>query len=415
MSHLSTVDFLWRAPPEQSSFRTDIGPRLEPYRGVSRRNLEFLRLGVLAYLVDRTTPRSSNSWLRDLELLVPVWDCDPWVAVAPDLEQLLGFLTNDRWTITFRKTRTPRANNASPFPAGPAAALFSGGADSLAGAILAEHELGLPPILVSHRDWTITTGFQKDLLRELRNLWDEEPRHLTATVGRMEHQVGSNRRFGKEPTSRARSLLFIGLGLAAASIHGVPLRIPENGFASLNPPMGGERRGALSTRTTHPYYLTELSRILHAVGAHSEIENPFAYNTKGQMFRYVVNLLGPDRSSDLLSASHSCSRGDLRFASAGGALHCGVCFGCLVRRAAFRAAGLEDRTLYVIADLKTEVGTGDTWYNEKRSRDLQAVRYAAYRGVDASDVTRLLPASIEPKAAIAVAEAGLAELGALVL
>ena len=394
LQRLPSRDFLWRPPPEPSSFRTDIGPRLVEYSGVARRNIEFLRLGVLAYLTDRTAPRTEHSWLRSLELQVPVWDREPWLAVTPALERLLGFLTNDRWSITYRQSRTPRSPSTGPPPAGPAAALFSGGADSLAGAVLAEHELGEAPILVSHRDWSIVTGAQKALIERLTGLWGTEPQQFTATVGRSRRQIGSTEIFPQEETSRARSLLFIGLGLAVASVHNVPLRIAENGFASLNPPMGGERRGALSTRTTHPFFLAELSRILDTVGAHSEIENPFAYSTKSQMFRDVVGLIGSERASHLLSASHSCARGDIRFARVQGVLHCGVCFGCLVRRAAFRGAGLEDRTAYVIQDLTTKVGAFNNWYNEKRSRDLQAVRYAAHRGVDVSDVTRSLPPNL---------------------
>ena len=395
LPQLATTDFLWRAPPEASSFRTDVDPSLSQCSGVPRRNIEFVRLAILVYLVDRTTARLPKQWLRDLSLQIPVWDSGPWVEVASDLEALLGFLTNDRWSLNFVRSRTPRPASVRPAPEGPAVALFSGGADSLAGALIAERQLGSPPVLVSHRDWSVVTGAQQRLIAELAALWGHEPPMFSAVVGRSAQQIGSRRGFGGEPTSRARSVLFIALGLAVAAVNGVPLLIPENGFASLNPPMGGERRGALSTRTTHPLYLSELGRILDRIGAHAAIENPFAGQTKGQMFAQVAGDLGPEQAARLLSASHSCGRGDVRFAGVAEARHCGVCFGCLVRRAAFRSAGICDRTMYVIDDLATPVGAL-AWYTEKRRRDLEAVRYASARGIDIAEVVQHLPPETDP-------------------
>src|SRR5262249_51932596 len=109
-----------------------------------------------------------------------------------------------------------------------------------------------------------------------------------------------------EPSSRSRSLLFLALGLAVASIHGVPLWIPENGFASINPPLGSERLGSLSTRTTHPTFLQGLTAALAKVGAHSAIENPFAGSTKGEMFQMAAGLVGADAASKFLISTHSC-------------------------------------------------------------------------------------------------------------
>lgn len=415
LSRLQPTDFLWRPPPEESSFRTDITPGLEKFGGALRANIEFLRLAVLTYLVDRTTPRPNRGWLRELELQVPVWNPDEWSSIATDLAALLGFLTSDRWVFNFHRARTPRSAFTQSAPLGPAAVLFSGGADSLAGAIISRDDLGAAPVLVSHRDWSIVTGAQNRLVDALTRLWGGVPPIASAVVGRERHQVGSGLAFGQEPSSRSRSLLFVALGLAVASASRIPLRIPENGFASINPPMGGERRGALSTRTTHPWYLGRLRQLLERVGAHAEIENPFASQTKSEMFNRVVELVGAEQASALLSASHSCARGDFRFAAVPGAIHCGVCFGCLVRRAAFHGSGIEDRTTYVVDDLSTPVGALGGWYTEKRARDLQAVRYAASRGVDFAEVTRTLPPHVDPGTAIGVVESGLAELGALVL
>ncbi len=271
-------------------------------------------------------------------------------------------------------------------------------------------------VLVSHRDWGPITGHQKALTNDLAELWGAPPRSVTATVGRTATQLGSHAAFGHEPSSRSRSLLFIAIGLCAAGAAGSTLLIPENGFASLNPPMGGERRGALSTRTTHPHYLRRLGTLLQAVGAHDDFVNPCASLTKAQMFSGVTSQIGAANASKLLSRSHSCARGDNRFAGlAGGYDHCGVCFGCIVRRAAFLGSGLTDATRYVIDDLTTSVGAHDGWYSEKRARDLQAARYAAHRGLNEAELLASLPPGHDPDAAIDVATRGLREIAELVL
>jgi hypothetical protein len=142
-------------------------------------------------------------------------------------------------------------------------------------------------------------------------------------------------------------LLFLSLGLASAERAGTPLLIPENGFASLNPPLGPERRGALSTHTTHPFFLAELQTLLGATGAHGVIENPFEEMTKGEMFAEVASRIGKQAASEFLSATNSCSHTDARYSGGTSGSSCGVCFGCVVRRASFRAAGISDNTQYL--------------------------------------------------------------------
>ena len=190
LQRLPATDFLWCSPPKESSFFTDIGPRLGKCRGARRRNVEFLRLAALVYLVDRTTPRPRWGWLRELRVRVPVWEPDPWNQVAMEIEGILGFLTCDRWRIEFVGSRTPRSDTPSETLVGPAVALFSGGADSLVGAILAEGDLGTSPILVSHWDWPRVAGFQNALSDELMGLWGYSPPRFQVRVGRSKTPVG---------------------------------------------------------------------------------------------------------------------------------------------------------------------------------------------------------------------------------
>ena len=187
----------------------------------------------------------------------------------------------------------------------------------------------------------------------------------------------------------------------------MPLWIPENGFASLNPPLDPNRRGSLSTRTTHPAFLQGLESALAAVGAHASIENPFTALTKGEMFRKAAELVGADKAAAFLSATHSCGQTGQRAFRLPVTRQCGVCFGCVVRRASFEAAGLKDETEYIATGISTSV---DQWL--ARTSVERAMRGLVRRGVRSRDLlTMSLPASYSTEAAADLCRRACAELG----
>lgn len=206
------------------------------------------------------------------------------------------------------------------------------------------------------------------------------------------------------------------LGLAVASARGsIPLWIAENGFASLNPPLASERRGALSTRTTHPDFFGRLRRIMQAVGAHVDFTNPYGGATKGEMFSLVAGIIGREDASTLLSKSHSCShvRWAIPFHRAPDT-QCGVCFGCLVRRGAFIASGLEDRTTYLVTDLN-ERERGEFLTSTVRA-EIEAMRYAVSREFGPADILALnLPNGHDLVGALDLVRRGFRELAAVEL
>ena len=263
---------------------------------------------------------------------------------------------------------------------------MSGGADSAVGALVSRADLTEDEhhTLVSHLSFTPLAPVQRNVASTIERLIPGPgQRHLQLQLSRNQRRIdGTN--YPSEPSSRSRSLLFLALGLAVASVHQVPLWIPENGFASLNPPLGPDRRGSLSTRTTHPQFLAGLAEVLTAVGAHGVIENPFAGSTKGELFERAGELIGGDRASKLLSGTNSCAHTGQRAFGISPAQACGVCFGCVVRRASFLAAGIDDGTSYISSD------------GNQRLRDwlesisvIPAVRSFARRGVSPRDVIAL--------------------------
>lgn len=213
-------------------------------------------------------------------------------------------------------------------------------------------------------------------------------------------------RFPSEPSSRSRSFLFLALGLSVASQSKVPLWIPENGFASINPPLGPERLGALSTRTTQPWFLWKIQEVLESVGAHGLIENPFQLMTKGEMFAQAKSLLGSGKSSAFLSATNSCSHTDQNYQGVPSGTHCGVCFGCIVRRASFKAGGVKDATRYMSDEPEHET------YVASHSVVEAARDFASTKIANATIMMMPLPPTLSARQAMELCLRGQAEIAA---
>ncbi|UAL30452.1 hypothetical protein K8W59_02700 [Nocardioides rotundus] len=373
------------------SYNTPLGPRLGHLGPVRQPNADLFRLAAMVYAADRSVPRQAGrvNWTRrSFELTVPVLgDAESWNSVAHELARLLDFLSGDEWRLTFRRTRLPRESIAdNQHRDAERVVLMSGGADSAIGAFLARTHPE-PHVLVSHVGATSIFPIQRDVAARIRDLRStgSVQHHRQVRFTRSQTQPGGHR-FRNENSTRTRSFLFLALGLAVASLNDVPLWIPENGFASLNPPLGPDQLGSLSTRTTHPWFLTELSRLARQVGATAEITNPFARQTKGEMFRWLADEIGDDKiAGDFLSATNSCAHTSRRWLGVTAQHHCGTCFGCLVRRASFAAASLPDTSTYV----------SDSWPNDRVKSQLQnasvlpSIRGFVARGIRVSDIAAM--------------------------
>ena len=162
-----------------------------------------------------------------------------------------------------------------------AVCLFSGGLDSLVGAIdlLAQ---GGRVALVSHhgRGDGGAKSIQTSVVAALREEFKDRIVHVPFYV----HPDYGNTDEG-ENTMRARSLLFMAMGIAVASTMETKptLTVPENGLISLNVPLTGARTGSLSTRTTHPHYIELLRKLLASLKIGTPISLPYRHLTKGEM------------------------------------------------------------------------------------------------------------------------------------
>ena len=321
-----------------------------PFRDVYRRfgppksvMLDFALIASLCYAIDKVVPRwtAEDNWTRQLEVDFPVSDAAVWEPARDALARALSFLSGDQWAVSFRTSRTPlfvapeRVRMISPDRSDfDAACLFSGGLDSLAGAIELL-EAGKSVLLVGHYDSAGPRTQQSNLYLELLKQHGNR-------VELRQTRASQRPRASAERTLRSRSIAFIGLGLLAASAVGenVPLYTCENGLIALNPPLTPSRAGSCSTRTMHPYYLDQLRLALGQVGIRNEIVNPFAFKTKGECVRDCGNVPLLQR---VMAMSASCSHGARRqfWERKSDRENCGYCVPCLYRRAALNASGLD--------------------------------------------------------------------------
>jgi hypothetical protein len=347
---------------------------------------------------------AADGWRREIEVDLPVVEPDRWTALAPLLEEALGFLSGDAWSFLFRSGGRPppfksevRSLKAIAEPSkSDCVALFSGGLDSGLG-VLELLEQGRRPLLVSHaaRGDHMFQGRVAALLPSMPQRLDfnSYPQRDAVTEG----------------STRSRSFGFLAVGALAAQVLGAfrgtttDLNICENGLIALNPPLTSRRIGALSTRTAHPYYLSLLQRLFDALELSVRIINPHRHETKGEMLARHASDPEIDRFASITISCGKWKRKNQQ---------CGRCWPCIIRRASFLRAGVTDHTDYKIPSLKAALGS------EKTRDDVVAVYTALIRRYDRNLASWVLQSGplpedlIERSGCFAVVERGMDELEA---
>ncbi len=368
------------------------------------------------------TSESQDGWTREIRLIVPVSDPERWTAVEPILVRMLNFLTGDRWSLAFRARprRFARVARTSPprlfGPPFDDLALFSGGLDSLIGALDAL-EGGRTPLLISHAGDGATSDAQTTIFDALKTHY--QGRAFDRLRLWMAFPDGFVRGSTGENTTRGRSFLFFALGVFAGSGLDTPftLKVPENGLIAVNVPLDPLRLGALSTRTTHPFYIARWNEVLQGLGLNSRIENPYWDMTKGEMVTACANGTLLRR---LVPSSLSCASPTKGRWQGLGTQHCGYCLPCLIRRAAL-VAGLRpdsDPTIYTVDDLTTRVlDTRQSEGVQIRSFQLAIERLRARPGLAPILIHKPGPlfdeSPVRQEAIAGVYRRGLEEVGAL--
>jgi hypothetical protein len=222
---------------------------------------DFLSIALSVITADLAGPRSesADNWTREFDLTIAVADPAFWRTQAEALEAALKFLSTDRWQLRFQEGGFQPPPPREPVrPAEDCVVLLSGGLDSLIGTINL--------VADERRPFAVSNIVRGDGVNQAT---------FAAAIGGGLRHIALNHNatppWKKEPSERARSLIFIAFGVLAATAlkayHDggeVPLNICENGFIAINPPLTGGRLGSLSTRTAHPEFLNRIKEILGA-------------------------------------------------------------------------------------------------------------------------------------------------------
>lgn len=315
---------------------------------LSPRLTDLLELAAYVFSADSSTPRGTawsndgavENYDRDFHLVVPVREVGFWnqEQLRSQLLSILTFLTDDKWTIDFvalNKSRSADgylnfARDDWPFYGVDRVIMFSGGLDSLAGAV-ETGSAGGRLVLVSHRSKGLVNERQQHLVAELATMYPGRVLHVPVWINKESN-------LGREHTQRSRSFLFAALGtVVAESVRGDGVRFFENGVVSINLPVAEEVKRSRASRTTHPWGLQQFTKFFgQVVGRPLVVDNPFLGRTKEE----VVTCVASNGAAALIGRTCSCAH--MGHFQAKAQQHCGTCSQCIDRRVAVLAAGLAD-------------------------------------------------------------------------
>jgi len=321
----------------------DISKRL--VKNVPDLLIDLVEIATYVYCADQATSRGGDAqvgmgsaWRRSFRFIIPVRNPNHWNnrKVLEPLCDALAFLSEDDYAFEFEQASHPApldrylelsGDNAAAFQADEVV-LFSGGLDSLSGAIEELSASTKNVALVSHRSSSKIFNHQKQLVAELKRRYPRRLMHVPVLITRQEPLRAL------EHTQRSRSFLYTALAGVIARLFGnTRIRFFENGAVSINLPISDQVVGARATRTTHPLALQRFREFFSAAfGKSMEVENPFIWKTKADIIRSIVE----QQCGPLIKHTVSCTRTyDITKLHT----HCGCCSQCLDRRFAVLAAG----------------------------------------------------------------------------
>ena len=341
----------------------------------SQTAIDFFFISSIVYCIDRFVKRKSNAkdgWSRNIKVVFPVFSMTEWKNAKVDLQKTLSFLTGDYWNIDFKDSMieipTQIISDDYNTVAYEQVNLFSGGLDSLIGAIdfLANPKNKKKNLLLeSHFD-----SQMKGPNIDQNTLFDKLPTNYQQRLKRVSLvEVTLNSSSDKEKTFRSRSILFLGIAVLASDFKNLPIIVPENGSVSLNFPLSSSRRGACSTRTTHPKFISLLKVLLGEVKLNNDISNPYEFMTKGEMMMKCKN---KNLLNSIVEFSNSCGKRGHVINRTEKSSHCGVCMPCTYRKAS--VLSINDKTVYGDDLNKIFAGTKKTpFLSSGQGRDLNAM------------------------------------------
>ena len=317
---------------------------------------DFVRIAAAVHLADRQVRRSVRSGHRPrrFSLTVPVSDARLWRPIGGLIERMATFASQDIWHLKFSTKK-----KIVPSPLGSnrkcdVIALFSGGLDSLCGAAhLAASAQRV--LLLSHSP----PGHDRvlEMVASLPEaIGSETPSTFqSATMSVVPQYRGPElrRNMFQEFTRRTRPFLYLSLASAAAIATGAGrVQMSENGALGASLPFRKSHYGPRITRQGHSFMLEGFEEILAGLRPGMppiQFANPFRARTKGE----ACGSLGASAAAARLTLSceyagqqvarlKNWARRHDKDRDLTSVRQCGLCVPCVVRRAALKAAGIQD-------------------------------------------------------------------------
>ena len=337
---------------------------------------DLLEIATYVYSADQAIPRGADDvdsfghgWRRNLHFIIPVRNPDFWNGeeIQQALCSTLGFLSDDSYHFEFTKLKEAQAfqgyldfNDDGRLLGYPEqVVMFSGGLDSLAGAIDEVLNEKHRVVLVTHKS---TPKLNKRHRRLEKMIADKAGENAPLHIG---VRVNKNKGLNYEYTQRSRSFLYVSIGATIAKMINLKsVRFYENGVISLNLPVCAQVVGGRATRTTHPRVIRGFQEIISLVaGEPFTIENPYIWKTKAD----VVGVITKAGCQEMIAASTTCTH---TWEMTNHHTHCGTCSQCIDRRFAVIAAKADQ---YDPVDAyKADI------FTQSRSKDEDKIMAAAY-------------------------------------
>jgi hypothetical protein len=314
-------------------------------RSLTPEEVDWLMFAIYAYSADRFSSRMSKTeagaslWRRQIRMKIPVADITRWNDAKPSILSALLFLTDDDWDLEFVQRRyLVQEQQQAYFPSCKRefpnwVCLFSGGLDSLAGAVDLIRSINKNGLLVSGWTHNRLHTSQAEVVAKLNGTIGGGLTWLPAGYGFP--QIINNDFM--ESSQRCRGWIHVAMGLAAANISNLDtLDVCENGIGAFNLPTELSQTGSHTSRSVHPVFLHRIAIAAEMIlGQRFGIRQNAVFETKGQLLQRTLG----NEDTDLISSTFSCEI----FPNYHSNQHqCGVCPSCLVRRTSLHAAGIAD-------------------------------------------------------------------------
>lgn len=313
--------------------------------------VDLLEIALMVHTVDRAIVPSPLSYCV-VQVTFPVRSLDTFNQqhVQDRLSEILYWYTGYEWRFKFtqrnlyaRLSENPQLFQWNMDSREVDVALWSGGLDCFAGLFNRAYEN-------EDRHFVLCATGSNQVVHNLqKRIYHELPHDLLsrAKLCQVNYRVKAIKGILSEsPRLRSRGFVFMLIGAVCALLEGQhELQIYENGIGAINLRFRDSEIGLNHAHSVHPLSLKMLSDWLtDLLSVPFILRNPFLFSTKAQMCKILVER----NALELAFQTETCDRKHRK----SGAKQCGRCSSCILRRQAFAALGIIDKTPYVYEETK---------------------------------------------------------------